>query len=73
MADKISIVSHAEGGYATCVSKSKLRTRKYKREHRKRKCLKERFRDQRSKLQEQVQGMQLKVDDWKTKADKLQQ
>ena len=54
-------------------TRSQVRFEKYRREHRKRKSMKERFCVHKSKLQEQLLGMQLEVEGWKTKADDLQQ
>ena len=53
------------------VTKSRLCSKNNKREHRKR-SLKESFHDRRTKLQGELHEMQVKVEDWKTKADTLQ-
>ena len=55
----------------TTATKSQGRFKKYRRERRKRKSMKQRFCVHKSKLQEQLLGMQMEVEDWKTKADKI--
>ena len=60
-------------GDVTGATKSQARFKKYRRERRKRKSMKERFCVHKSKLEEQLLGMRTEVEDWKMKADELQE
>ena len=54
-------------------TRSQARFKKFRRKRWKRKSMKGRFCVHKSKLQEQLLGMQVEVEGWKTKADKLQE
>lgn len=62
----------AQTNVIDAATKSQTRFKKYRRERRKRRSMKQRFCVHKSKLQEELLGMQIEVKDWKTKADKIQ-
>lgn len=62
----------AQTNVIDAATKSQTRFKKYRRERRKRRSMKQRFCVHKSKLQEELLGMQMEVKDWKTKADKIQ-
>ena len=61
----------AQTNVIDAATKSQTRFKKYRRECRKR-SMKQRFCVHKSKLQEELLGMQMEVNDWKTKAGKIQ-